>query len=305
MPNGGAISNVPPDAIVEAPTLVDLSGLRFSAVGELPPQLLGYIQPHLIQHELFIRAATEGRRDHVYQAALLDPLTSATLTPDKIVEMCDEMIAAHGATLPKLDEKKSLVPSSGKTFARLDAGDLRRRWNERWKRSASEYLRQWHVIGPFQGENPGHVSLDLRTPLEDDFRKRADGSVELSAAYRAGGRTLKWQPTPATDLVRGFVDIAATIGSANWSVAYAYAEVREPDPREALLRCGSDDGIRVWLNGLLVHSHDTGRAYRMDSDLFPVRFRAGTNRILVKVTNQYGAWGFGLAIPRAGASPME
>jgi hypothetical protein len=42
----------------------------------------------------------------------------------------------------------------------------------------------------------------------------------------------------------------------------------------------------------------------MDSDLFPVRFRSGVNRILVKITNQTGGWGFGVAIPPAGASPM-
>ena len=305
MPNGGTITNVPADAIVEAPTLVDLSGLRFSAVGELPPQLLGYIQPHLIQHELFIRAAAEGRRDHVYQACMFDPLTSARLTPDRIVEMCDEMIAAHGEVLPKLDATKTLVPSSGKKFPRVDPSELRKRWTERWKRSASEYLRDWHVIGPFHGQNPQHVSLDLRTPPEDDFRKRVDGSVELSAAYRVKGQTLKWRPVPkGKDPVRGFVDLAAVLGQSEWCVAYAYTDVQEPGARDALLRCGSDDGIRVWVNGQEVHSHDTGRAYRMDSDLFPVRFRAGVNRILVKITNQTGGWGFGVAIPPAGASPM-
>src|SRR2546430_14687654 len=68
MPNGGAISNLSDNAIAEAPTLVDRAGLQFTTVGELPPQLVAYIQPHISQHELFIRAALEGRRDHVYQA---------------------------------------------------------------------------------------------------------------------------------------------------------------------------------------------------------------------------------------------
>jgi alpha-galactosidase len=102
MPNAGAIANLPAEAIAEAPTTVDHAGLRFMPVGDLPPQLLGYIQPHLIQHELFIRAVREGRRDHVYQAVMFDPLTAATLTLDQIVQMCDELIAAHGPLLPKL-----------------------------------------------------------------------------------------------------------------------------------------------------------------------------------------------------------
>jgi alpha-galactosidase len=128
LPNGGTIPNLPPTAIVEAPTLVDRTGLHHARVGELPPELVGYIQPHLIQHELFIRAAMEGRRDHVYQACMFDPLTAATLTPDRIVEMCDEMIAAHGDLLPKL-EKKSLVSGSGKTFPAVDARRLRASWD--------------------------------------------------------------------------------------------------------------------------------------------------------------------------------
>jgi alpha-galactosidase len=127
MPNRGAISNLPDDAIAEAPTLADRTGLRFTTVGELPPQLLGYVMPHVIQHELFIRAALEGRRDHIYQACMLDPLTAATLTPDQIVQMCDELIAGHGPLLPWLDAKKSLVAGSGREFGPVDAKQLRER----------------------------------------------------------------------------------------------------------------------------------------------------------------------------------
>jgi alpha-galactosidase len=63
MPNNGAITNLPDTAIAEVPTLVDRSGLQFTTVGALPPQLIGYMYPHVTQHELFILAAQEGRRD--------------------------------------------------------------------------------------------------------------------------------------------------------------------------------------------------------------------------------------------------
>ena len=129
MPNGGAVANLPPTAIAEAPTLVDRAGLKFTTVGELPPQLIAYVMPHVQQHELFIRAALEGRRDHVYQAAMFDPLTAATLTLDQIVEMCDELIAAHGDLLPDLDAKRTLVPTSGKTFEPVDPKSLRASWD--------------------------------------------------------------------------------------------------------------------------------------------------------------------------------
>jgi len=136
MANRGAIANLPPTAIAEVPTLVDRAGCQFTSVGELPPQLVGYMQPHVTQHELFIRAATEGRRDHVYQAAMFDPLTAATLSLDQIVELCDELIAAHGDLLPKLDSKKTLLVGCGKSFGSVDAKVLRKSWDDaRAKRS--------------------------------------------------------------------------------------------------------------------------------------------------------------------------
>jgi alpha-galactosidase len=129
MMNRGAISNLGEDVIVEVPTLVDRNGPQLTTVGALPPQLIGYMQPHVTQAELFIRAALEGRRDHVYQAAMFDPLTAATLSLDQIVEMCDELIAAHGDLLPKL-EKKTLVPQSGKTFGKTDVAVFRQSWEK-------------------------------------------------------------------------------------------------------------------------------------------------------------------------------
>ena len=129
MPNRGAITNLPSSAIAEAPTLVDRAGLQFTTVGELPPQLVAYVMPHVQQHELFIRAALEGRRDHVYQAAMFDPLTAAMLTLDQIVEMCDELIAAHGELLPTLDAKRTLVPTSGESFGPVDPTTLRASWD--------------------------------------------------------------------------------------------------------------------------------------------------------------------------------
>jgi alpha-galactosidase len=127
MPNRGAISNLPSNAIAEVATLVDRNGPQLTTVGELPPQLIGYMQPHVTQHELFIRAATEGRRDHIYQAAMFDPLTAAVLPLDKIVEMCDELIAAHGDLLPKFPAK-TLVPTSGKHFESADMKKYHQSW---------------------------------------------------------------------------------------------------------------------------------------------------------------------------------
>jgi hypothetical protein len=86
---------------------------------------------------------------------------------------------------------------------------------------------------------------------------------------------------------------------AEWSVAYAYTEVEIVHARETVLRCGSDDGIRIWLNGEQIHSREVGRPYRPNDDEISIYLRPGTNRILVKIDNYQGGWGFGVSIPRA------
>ncbi|MEV0390609.1 alpha-glucosidase/alpha-galactosidase [Nonomuraea sp. NPDC050643] len=99
--NDGLISNLPDDACVEVPCLVDRAGLRPTRIGALPPQLAALNQTFINVGALTVRAALEGRRDHVYHAAMLDPNASATLTLQQIHDLVDEMIAAHGDLLPE------------------------------------------------------------------------------------------------------------------------------------------------------------------------------------------------------------
>ncbi len=98
--NDGLIDNLPADACVEVPCLVDDTGVNPTRVGSLPPQLAALNRTFLNVADLTVRAALEGRPDRVRQAVLLDPNASSTLTPDAIWEMCDELTAAHGDLLP-------------------------------------------------------------------------------------------------------------------------------------------------------------------------------------------------------------
>ena len=99
--NTSLIENLPRGACVEVPCLVDDSGLHPVHLGELPPQLAALNRTFLNVGELTVRAALEGNPDLVRQAALLDPNTAATLSPERIYELCDELTAAHGELLPE------------------------------------------------------------------------------------------------------------------------------------------------------------------------------------------------------------
>jgi alpha-galactosidase len=98
--NGGLISSLPDECCVEVPCVVGAGGAKPVPVGALPPQLAALNRTFLNVVELTVRAALEESRDHVYQAALLDPNTAATLTTTEIVAMCDDLFEAHRDLLP-------------------------------------------------------------------------------------------------------------------------------------------------------------------------------------------------------------
>ena len=100
--NDGLISNLPDEAIVEVPCMVDRNGVQGCHVGDLPTQCAALNRTCINVHLLTIEAAFTGSRDAVYQAAMLDPHTAAELTLDEIRSMCDELIEAHGDYLPEL-----------------------------------------------------------------------------------------------------------------------------------------------------------------------------------------------------------
>ncbi|HUJ05222.1 MAG TPA: alpha-galactosidase [Streptosporangiaceae bacterium] len=98
--NGGLITNLPAECCVEVPCQLGAAGPRPVPVGVLPPQLAALNRTFLNVVELTVRAALDQSRDHVYQAALLDPNTAATLTTTQVVAMCDDLFDAHRDLLP-------------------------------------------------------------------------------------------------------------------------------------------------------------------------------------------------------------
>jgi alpha-galactosidase len=101
VPNRGLIDNLPAGCCVEVPCLVNENGVQPVKIGALPVQLAALMQTNLNVQALTVEAALTGRRDHIYQAALLDPHTAAELDPAQITALVDALIAAHGDYLPK------------------------------------------------------------------------------------------------------------------------------------------------------------------------------------------------------------
>src|SRR5690606_27576210 len=102
VPNDGAhIENLPDDACVEVPCLVDARGVQPAAIGELPPQLAAVNRTNVNVQTLAVRAALEGDLENVFHAVALDPLTAGLLALEDARAMTEELLVAHADRLPK------------------------------------------------------------------------------------------------------------------------------------------------------------------------------------------------------------
>ena len=94
--NTGLIDNLPADACVEVPCLIDGRGCNPCHVGKLPVQLAAMNMTNINAQLLTINAAITKKREDIYMAAMLEPHTAAELSIDEIKAMVDELIEAHG-----------------------------------------------------------------------------------------------------------------------------------------------------------------------------------------------------------------
>ena len=99
--NKGLITNLPQNACVEVPCLVDRNGVQPTVIGDLPEQCAALNRTNINVQLLAIEAAMTLKKDYIYQAVMMDPHAGAELSLDDIVSMCDELIEAHGDWLPK------------------------------------------------------------------------------------------------------------------------------------------------------------------------------------------------------------
>ncbi|MHC4428856.1 MAG: hypothetical protein ACYS0D_09700 [Planctomycetota bacterium] len=141
----------------------------------------------------------------------------------------------------------------------------------------------WHLVGPF--DNTGRDKHDVIYPPEI--------AVDLAASYRGkDGRNVAWQPLDddrgnPIELARFGTEADNTDG-----VAYLYRECVSDREARVSYEMGSDDGLKLWLNGRLLVDADAYRGLNVSDHLVELPFRAERNTLLVKVTQGVGAWQF-------------
>ncbi|MCZ6676037.1 MAG: DUF3352 domain-containing protein [Candidatus Poribacteria bacterium] len=174
-----------------------------------------------------------------------------------------------------------------------EENEKRANWYRRRLGFATESA--WRVIGPFA--NPEGEGFDIVYPPETE--------VNLEAAYETEWGNVIWEKHQDYNKNDGFVNFAEMFDEAEWNVAYAWTTVTAPEAGEVELRVGSDDDIKVWVNGIDVLIHQVGRAAEPDQDRVHVSLQQGVNQILVKVCNRELDWGFYLRFTDENRRPIE
>jgi CubicO group peptidase (beta-lactamase class C family) len=162
--------------------------------------------------------------------------------------------------------------------------------------AADQHLRDWLVLGPIpaqEGEAAPDIADARKTGFEHDLLEKGGGEAKIAAesgkSLSARGGDYKWKNHASES---DTVDLVEAFGQRDFVVAYAAANIEAAEDESRIVGLGSDDAVRVWLNGELVHESSTPRPVAVDDDVFGVKLKKGTNRLVIKVANDQGDWGF-------------
>lgn len=102
----------------------------------------------------------------------------------------------------------------------------------------------------------------------------------------------------------GLLDFMKLSGAGNDKAAYARARLRMDKKSQARLELGSDDGLKVWLNGVAIHANNASRGHEFGNDLVPVKLKKGENILLFKVVNGGGDWSLSCRVRDPKGAPL-
>jgi len=140
----------------------------------------------------------------------------------------------------------------------------------RGKPQPGPFLRDWLVCGPYR-----------QTGVSG-----AENLFAIEFGPEKQGQAVSWQPVPPADMVNLWIVFPGQTDC----VAYLKTHVLAPQDGDALLLLGSDDGVKAWLNGVVVHANNTDRGAVPNQDTASIHLRKGANLLMLKVTQGQGGW---------------
>jgi hypothetical protein len=140
-----------------------------------------------------------------------------------------------------------------------------------------DYITAWQVTGPFKDEKKDDKEL-----LDTLFPPEIPGAKDVNWWMLGAGEDEEkpW-----------LLDLNHALWWSNHCVGYLRTRVWSPKKQKVAAEAGSDDGIKIWLNGAVVHDNNAWRGVKPGDDKFEVLLNKGWNNVMLKVSNGGGDWG--------------
>jgi WD40 repeat protein/serine/threonine protein kinase/tetratricopeptide (TPR) repeat protein len=248
-----------------------------------------------------------------------DRVLSVAWSPDGVglaSASADQTVRVHDATVGYvLERSPRLLPSLERRLAddpkRISDWQLRADIHARlgeWDRAAAD-IRQYLAL---RRDHPPWYATDwwVVGPYPDDLKASDPPQHDLNPAQPVAGAAvppgytptrLPWQVVPRD--ANGFVDFGALFERAEHISAYALTRVYCPEKQPVMILVGADDGLRLWLNGRLLHDNPASGIAVSDHDAVPATLEAGWNTLLTKVVNRTGEPALSLRLTCPPAEP--
>ena len=153
-----------------------------------------------------------------------------------------------------------------------------------------KFLRNWKIAGPSKvPKDSAAPKLDVQQRFFENLLSPSSNTNPELPTKDANGATLKWVSIQS---VTDQVLFDTLFKDVDYASAFAAAEFVSDRERNVILGLGSDDAVKVYLNGKLVHKNFVGRGILADNDIIPIRLVKGRNLLIIEVQDAEGGWGF-------------
>ena len=223
----------------------------------------GKIERDASGKEVFLIPSIKTRPSKLEQSWAPGPIAHSRYTPEEIDQM-----------QLKVQLTKGEVGLDDVTYDNLVPG---------------EFMRKWLILGPIP------LRVHYGGDLNDEQQKAAFDKDYIDVANFTPKKNVfdtdyEWSILEARPNVIDLLAVSKDDMEAQ--IAYLWAQIEMPRDKATVLGIGSDDAVKVWLNGELVHENWVERGVVEDEDTVPVHFKKGKNQLVLKIQNTYVDYGF-------------
>jgi len=155
------------------------------------------------------------------------------------------------------------------------------------KHNDGDFIQDWALLEAVSfGDKPGAMRKAFDNEavnINTLWQSVENGQVNIDDSH------LAWNNISSKTAI---IDLAEHIAKEEYVYTYATTQIQAEMSKSVYLGVGSDDAIKIWLNGELIHEKFAARAVGIDQDLVPVKLVKGENNLVVKVVNGTLGWGF-------------